>query len=324
MIRLEFAERPSVRFAFSAIWEVLASARAFRARDRIVFPPNRVSEAEIALAAREMGPLWTVVDARSGYLPGFLAPAPEGPHPSLEDDLSIVRSTPEARVREELARAAEHAGASGGGLSHWSTRPSEFLETVCEAIRGYWECLLAPAWSEHRRVLEGEVVARGRELAFHGAERVLGALGAGVAWRDGGVEVDCGTLETVESVDGDLLLVPSVSTWPKVFVGARGDALDIIYYPARGAARLLLESEAADGTLANLLGETRAAIALHLSESTTTTELAGRLALAPSTVSEHLGRLAAAGLASRSRVGRRVYYRLSPRGTELVRLFRAG
>lgn len=322
MIRLVFAERPSVRFAFSPIWEVLASARALRGGDRIVFPPERIREAESILSGRDMAPLWAVVDPRSGYLPGFLAPAPKRPFQDLEDDLSAIRSTSPDRVRQELALAAEHAKVSAGRLREWAHRPSEFLGAVSEAIRGYWEGILEPDWARHNQVLEGEVVARGRELALHGAEKVLDALGPGVSWEGGCVRVDCGTLDTVETVQDDLILVPSVSTWPKVFVGASDATLDVVYYPARGAARLLLESDTSAGTLSDLIGETRAAIALNLSESATTTELADRLALAPSTVSEHLGRLTAAGLATRNRIGRRVYYQLSPRGVELVLLFR--
>ncbi|MDY7087379.1 MAG: helix-turn-helix domain-containing protein [Actinomycetota bacterium] len=48
--------------------------------------------------------------------------------------------------------------------------------------------------------------------------------------------------------------------------------------------------------------------------------LATALGLAPSTVSEHLAGLLAAGVVHRRRAGRRVLYGLEPAGTALVRL----
>jgi DNA-binding transcriptional ArsR family regulator len=52
----------------------------------------------------------------------------------------------------------------------------------------------------------------------------------------------------------------------------------------------------------------------------TTTALATTLGLAPSTVSEHLSGLQAAGVVYRRRAGRRVLYELEPAGLALVNL----
>jgi DNA-binding transcriptional ArsR family regulator len=57
-----------------------------------------------------------------------------------------------------------------------------------------------------------------------------------------------------------------------------------------------------------------------LTVPTTTTGLAGALGLAPSTVSEHLAGLQAAGVVHRRRAGRRVLYGLEPAGIALVNL----
>ncbi|MFJ8582384.1 ArsR family transcriptional regulator [Micromonospora sp. NPDC093277] len=54
-----------------------------------------------------------------------------------------------------------------------------------------------------------------------------------------------------------------------------------------------------------------------------TAGLAATLGLAPSTVSEHLAALLAAGVAHRRRVGRRVLYGLEPAGLALVTLIGA-
>ncbi len=52
----------------------------------------------------------------------------------------------------------------------------------------------------------------------------------------------------------------------------------------------------------------------------TTSALSAALGLAPSTVSEHLSALLAAGVVHRRRAGRRVLYGLEPAGTALVGL----
>jgi DNA-binding transcriptional ArsR family regulator len=96
----------------------------------------------------------------------------------------------------------------------------------------------------------------------------------------------------------------------------------VIAYAARGSAELWEEQRRRPGAeLAALLGVTRATVALALAMPSTTSELADRLSLAPSTVSRHLSALREAGLADQTRRGPNVYYRLTARGSGLLDLF---
>ena len=96
----------------------------------------------------------------------------------------------------------------------------------------------------------------------------------------------------------------------------------VIGYPARGSAELWGGAPREPAVeLSSLLGATRARIALALAVPTTTSELADRLELAPSTVSRHLFGLLENGLADRARRGPVVIYRLTARGTALLDLF---
>jgi DNA-binding transcriptional ArsR family regulator len=74
----------------------------------------------------------------------------------------------------------------------------------------------------------------------------------------------------------------------------------------------------APGALAELLGPPRARLLGLLDRPASTTELARRLAVSPSAVSQHLRVLRAAGLLSRARSGRSVLYLRSPLGDQLV------
>ncbi|MFC7740629.1 helix-turn-helix domain-containing protein [Nocardiopsis composta] len=68
-----------------------------------------------------------------------------------------------------------------------------------------------------------------------------------------------------------------------------------------------------------LLGAPRARLLALLGEPLPTVELARRLRVTPSAVSQHLRVLHAAGLVARARDGRHVLYRRSPLGEELAR-----
>ncbi|MFH9726838.1 helix-turn-helix domain-containing protein [Streptomyces sp. NPDC017254] len=68
-----------------------------------------------------------------------------------------------------------------------------------------------------------------------------------------------------------------------------------------------------------LLGRSRAGVVRALLAPTTTSDLAATLGLAPSTVSEHLTSLVAAGVVRRRRAGVRVLYELDGAGVVLLR-----
>jgi DNA-binding transcriptional ArsR family regulator len=74
----------------------------------------------------------------------------------------------------------------------------------------------------------------------------------------------------------------------------------------------------APGALVELLGPPRARLLGLLDRPASTTELAHRLAVSPSAVSQHLRVLRGAGLLSRARSGRSVLYLRSPLGDQLV------
>jgi DNA-binding transcriptional ArsR family regulator len=101
-----------------------------------------------------------------------------------------------------------------------------------------------------------------------------------------------------------------------------------VAYPSRGSATVwdddaTTRSDAAAGaaagdTLAALVGRGRAAVLRGLDAPRTPTELAARLGVTPSAVSQHLRVLAGARTVDRIRRGRRVTYRRTPFGDDLL------
>jgi DNA-binding transcriptional ArsR family regulator len=93
----------------------------------------------------------------------------------------------------------------------------------------------------------------------------------------------------------------------------------MLVYPSRGVATLWSPVPAADeSALVSLLGAPRARLLGVLEEPLATIEIARRLRVTPSAVSQHLRVLYAAGLVTRARDGRRVLYRRSPLGDRLA------
>ncbi|BCK73666.1 hypothetical protein Srufu_076190 [Streptomyces libani subsp. rufus] len=70
--------------------------------------------------------------------------------------------------------------------------------------------------------------------------------------------------------------------------------------------------------LAALLGTTRAAILATLVDDYTTTHLARRLSISPSSASQHTGVLRQAGLVSTTRYRNTVHHTITPQGRALL------
>ncbi|MEO5878471.1 MAG: winged helix-turn-helix domain-containing protein, partial [Streptosporangiaceae bacterium] len=89
-------------------------------------------------------------------------------------------------------------------------------------------------------------------------------------------------------------------------------------YPARGVAAVWRGSRVRHDALARLLGATRAELLAALSDPASTTSLARRHGLSPSTVSAHLTVLRDTGLIVAQRHKRQVLYERTPLGEALL------
>lgn len=115
-----------------------------------------------------------------------------------------------------------------------------------------------------------------------------------------------------------LVLMPSVFAWPNVVGGFEAPWLPAVIYPARGIGGLWTEpGDRTPEALARLLGRARADVLCAL-DGSGTTALAHRLALAPSSVSEHLSVLRSSGLLTSRRYGHQVLYERTPLGIALA------
>lgn len=321
---LRFRFRPDdllhVRFALHPLGELVWGAAA-------VADPSQASIhlPWVRAALERLGDLdWELLAELSlaphGYGVDFPTPPPTSPLPDLDAELVRVAATPPDRVRHELALRWPDRAFPVAVRPLWR-RPTAGLQVLTTVMRAFWDRAIAPDWPAIRVCAEADIARRTRHLADRGAAALFADLHHEVGWQDGELRVDRQFERSVALEGRGLLLVPAVFTWPRTFAMIDPPWQPTLLYPPRGVGDLWAPRRPARNAaraLAPLLGERRARILAALDVPASTTELAGRLRLPASSVSEHLAVLRGAGLVTPAREGRHVRYARSEAGDTLL------
>lgn len=252
-------------------------------------------------------------------LPDFLAPMPGSPAPTIEEQLHEVRHTPAEVIAQQVAR--HHPDGVPTCLRPFFDDRETALNRLADGLAAFWDGAMAPYWPAMRAALDEEVLLRARALAAEGPDALLARLHDRVRWERPVLTLMKQLEDDFTATDQRLLLVPLIFSRGALLYSSDHPEVVLVTYQARGAA-VLAESHtpAPDDRLTLLIGRGRATVLRALTTPATTTGLATVLGLAPSTVSEHLAGLQAAGVVHRRRAGRRVLYGLEPAGLALVNL----
>ncbi|MFC4591674.1 ArsR/SmtB family transcription factor [Sphaerisporangium corydalis] len=313
------------RFAVSPLCETHEAVRTLKRSRRHGYHLPWLRRTRRAVAELDLSELWFFMPA-DGYTPDFLGPPPGTPFTSpasFEDELVLMRATDPAVAHEEMSRSlACTPGAAGSPLGRMMLGdPARAVRRLADLTERAWHALVAPDWPRLRAVLEADVAYRSRRLADGGLEGLFADLHPTVGWAGGTLSLTTppAPLGGLELGGRGVLLMPSVFVWPDVVSGFAPRWQPTVIYPARGMGALEQRPvpEAAV-TLVRLLGASRAAILTGLDEPASTTELARRHALAPSSVSAHLSVLRQAALLTSRRQGHQVLYERTPLGTSLA------
>ncbi|GGO33284.1 ArsR/SmtB family transcription factor [Streptomyces lasiicapitis] len=320
--QLHFGESDLLRcrFAVSPLWETQEAVRTLKRRERHGYHPAWLRGVREARAGLDLEAVWLLMPPR-GHSPDFLGPPPLGPAATFDEEIAAVRAADPEAARDDMAKAlAETPGAAESATGRrLLAEPARAVAELADAMEAAWHALVEPYWPRLRALLEADVTYHSRRLAEVGLGALLPELDRRLAW-------DAGTLTAqwrgrhVRHLDGrGLVLMPSVFSWPDVISGYDPPWQPTLVYPARGLAGLWsAPADRAPDALARLLGRNRAAVLAALAEPATTSALAERLALAPSSVSAHLSALRAAGLLGSRRYGHQVLYERTPLGTALA------
>ncbi|GAA3697793.1 DUF5937 family protein [Nonomuraea antimicrobica] len=303
-----------IRFAFSPMWELVASLRTLQqpARQSIHLPWLKAVRPR--LAGLDLGELFALVPP-SGYLADFLTPPPDTPMPDFAEELDRVRQTDPAQAREEAGRVR---GTDPDVIARFTADPEAGVARVADALETYWAECFAEFWPRVYGLLERDVLRRSRQLAQGGARELFAGLDQAVVWTGERLIIDRPWCDAGGLHGDGLVLVPSAFYWPAVAV-MTAPYQSMLVYPVQGVGTLWEQGPPpAPGALSALIGRSRASILLALAEPATTSALATRMELTPGAVSQHLSVLSGGGLAVGMRVGKQVVYRRTLAGDMLA------
>lgn len=309
------------RFAISPLCEVCWSTNALLHPEKHALHAPWVRRAQDRLADLDgLQLLQELTVSRGGYVPDFVSPPPMTPVAHLREELARVRATPHARVVQEVGwRYAEPRTDPPAVVRRFLADLDRGLDRLVDTVARYFDRAIAPWWPEMRRVLEDDISHRAERLTTGGTGDVFADLHPDIVWRDGSLEVRRRHDATVELGGRGLLLVPAVFAWPEAFTLIDEPWQPTVVYTPRGVGDLWAPRAPRDGrALAALLGPRRAQILTALDRPATTTALATAENLPPSSVSEHVAVLRAAGLVRSRRSGRQVQHTRTTAGDVVV------
>jgi len=319
--RLHFREDDFLRcrFAVSPLWETQEVVRMLKRPERHGYHAHWLRRMDRVAAGLDLTDLWLLMP-QPGHCPDWLCPPPIGPAATFEEEIAAVRaSDPEAARADTAKSLADTPGALDSPQARrWLRNPARMIRHLSDAMEEAWHTLVAPDWPRLRTLLEADIAFHSRRLAEVGLGGLLPEISRRFGW-------DASTL-TVEfkgeherRLDGQgLVLMPSVFIWPDVVSTFEPPWQPTLVYPARGIGGLWTEpADRTDDVLVRLLGRGRATVLAALDEPATTSTLAHRLGLAPSSVSAHLTLLRDAGLLTARRYGHQVLYERTPLGMAL-------
>ena len=329
-IHISTLDLTRTRFAFSPLFETVMGFTAMREPSRFAIHLPWICEAQDATRGLDFELLGVLTrPSRPGfYIPDFLTPPPVTPLPDFADELRVLRATPLEIVSREVTQAWPDASDRPLSVQAMLEQPGEQLEKLADQVERFWQLALESHWPRMRATLESDVLVRARSLALGGAEALFQTIHPLVRYQDGLLELDqsmcSASPPSIELAGRGLLLMPSAFVWPRFMTILEPPWQPILAYTPRGVANLWNdEPPPPNQALEMLFGKGRSDVFLSLETPSSTLEIARRLRLAQSGVSEHLSLLRLAGLVEAHRRGRSVYYNLSATGIGLMKVFDA-
>lgn len=260
-----------------------------------------------------------------GYMADFLTPSHS--HGDLESGIDAMLSTPVRRLRIDVARVAAERPLPG-----WARLLADgdiaTLQELEREVRAHYHAAVQP----HREQIQKQVQAarsrRAQTLASEGVEALLATLHPRLSWESPVLSIDYSSPRVPDRdvhLDGrGLLIVSSFFCWPDPLTLRDPELPPTLVLPIQHELGWATFSDAgaqARGrSLAALLGQTRAAVLMSLSQDQgcSTTQLARRAATSTPSASQRMAVLRQAGLATSGCYGKEVLHRLTSVGVALL------
>lgn len=312
------ADRGRVLIARSVdpLWEMLFSRHrlAEPVRDPVSRTWARWVRRDVGVDAIRPGlRVLTTLAPLGKYFPDFLTPAEGvlGLLPAIE----AIRATPRSRLREEL-----HLLADVQRLPSWTRLladgDQELLSDLGNSLIAYHRTAIEPHTDTIEAAVEADRARRGRLALDGGVDQLLDSMRPLMRWQPPVLEVRYAVNRDLYLQGRGLRLVPSYFCRGEAVAFADPNLPPTLVYPIHHEPATPQPSSGQ--ALTALLGATRYAVLTAIGSGTTTTELARRLRIAPSTVSRHTTVLRNAGIIATQRLGPSVLHTVTPVGTALL------
>jgi DNA-binding transcriptional ArsR family regulator len=311
-LRFEPADVAGVRFTVSPVWETVSSLWVLQNPVRYAVHLSWIDRARAALRRPEVAarirPLRELTAPHRRWLPDFLTPAAPRADITMAEQLDQIAATPPDVVVRDLLSTLPSGPLTPYGQA-LLLEPRRLLPQLVDAVRVWHDEAIAPDWGRIRGLLEADIAYRAAQLAEEGAGRLLDRLHPSLHWLGDRVVSDDPFGRDFDLGGRGLALNPGIFTDRRVLWNLEQDSVPAGTYPVRAVATLWEAAPAPPGDpLARVVGSGRATLLHLLDSSATTTDLARRTGFSAGTVSQHLAALLAAGLVTRVRRGRHVFY----------------
>ena len=269
----------------------------------------------------QAAPFLELVNASNLSMPDFLVPGLADRDPPLGDELDAITAATGDQIRRDLAIYRDPAVPRI--VRQLRDDGQRALRRVADGAWALHRACLAAEWRDIGRILRADTARRAGTLAAGGPAAMLATLHPRLSWHEPGMlryqhPAGFGYLPAYRSVltGHGLDLRPSLFLDDGVAFLRQPGRRSGLFYPITPAAAR--PGARTDG-LAAVLGPARArALRVIARGPCTTTGLAARLGIAPSSASAHTSTLRAAGLITTTRDGTRVHHALTPLGHDLI------
>jgi hypothetical protein len=315
---LGMADVARVRFARSPMDELVHSVNVLAGRKGNGMHQVWERLARKRLAGLDLSTL-NALTSDSGYQPDFLMPPPQKWESNFPEELERVRETGDDEVRRCLD-VCWPDGTLPDVLRPLYDDPRTGLGHLSRTLAAYWTAAIEPVWDRLCAVHEADLSYRSNLLTTGGVDRLFAELHPKISYIEDRVRVQGSHPYRAYQVNGaGVLLVPCVFIWPGLTVFETEPYQPTLTYAARGVGEVWATPlDTTEAPVAELIGRGRAALLAVLDLPQSTTQLADRLRVAPSTVSEHLSILKRSRLVRSYRSGRTVLYERTPLASLLL------
>lgn len=313
------------RFAYSPLVELTSSFQVLVTPAYHPLYRRWVDEALRALHDVELPFMEALIlphrpNPKGNYIPDFLTPTPTIVQLSLEPELEQLMNLPDEIIHASIHRLIQTAGESDI-LLFFLAYTHEAIYCLVEELRLYWRRTLESHWNRLTSILDGDVLYHARRLAVEGPEEMLRSMHPKLTFQEGVIELLKNREEEFFLQGSGLQLVPSIFGGNMLSYQVVPEWQPMVIYSPRGLGLWQQSVQERNHSLELALGEGRARVLQTLAIPSNTSEIARRLDISAGAASQHLSRLQQAGLVEPNRSGRRVYYRLTDRGAQLLTLF---